>query len=86
MMRSMSTPANPFKSFWLSIPVKGRPAFARRCKSTANHLNNVAYGKQAGEILALSIERETDGKVPLKVIRPDLATALEKSGYRKCKA
>ena len=72
-----------FKAYLLAIPVSERAAFAARCGTTYGHLRNVAYGKSCAESLALAIERETGGAVPLEGLRPDMATALREAGYRR---
>lgn len=64
-----------FRDFWLSIPTGApRADFASRCGSTVGYLSLVASGhKKAGESLALNIERESNGAVPVETLRPDVA-------------
>lgn len=57
-----------------TLSVDERAAFARRCKTTPNHLRNVSYDqKTCGEDLAMAIERESGGQVTVEEMRPDLA-------------
>lgn len=75
------------KSFLLQLPRLERDAFARRCGTSYGHLRNVAYGaKTCAETLALSIERESAGQVPLAELRADLKRQLDASGYVKTSA
>ena len=49
-----------------------RNDFAKKCESSAGHLNNVAYGyKPCGIALAVSIEQQSGGIVTRKVLRKD---------------
>ena len=55
------------------MSLAGREEFASRCDTTFGHLNNVAYGKRrCGEDLAINIDRESDGVVPVESTRPDV--------------
>lgn len=61
------------KPFLMSMPLDERKSFAKRCETTYGFLVNVAYGyKRAGETLAILIERESKGRVPCEVTRPDV--------------
>ena len=61
------------KPFLLAMPMQERLSFAERCQTSYPFLRNVAYGqKRAGETLAILIERESKGKVPCEVTRPDV--------------
>lgn len=59
------------KPFWMSMSVAERAAFAVRCGTTFKHLQNVVYGRPCAPELAISIERESGGKVRCESIRPD---------------
>jgi DNA-binding transcriptional regulator YdaS (Cro superfamily) len=62
-----------FKTFWCDLPVSERKAFAVKCGTTPGHLSNIAYGiKPAGESLAISIDRESGGKVRCEELRDDV--------------
>lgn len=59
--------------FWKSLSLSDRELFASKCGTTFGHLNNVAYGhRSCGEDLAINIDRESDGKVPVETTRPDV--------------
>jgi DNA-binding transcriptional regulator YdaS (Cro superfamily) len=61
------------KTFWLSMPVPERQAFAERCGTSFGFLRNVAYGqKTCGEKLAIAIERESAGRLRCEQLRPDV--------------
>ncbi|MBL8469662.1 YdaS family helix-turn-helix protein [Methyloversatilis discipulorum] len=59
------------KSFWTSMSVPERAAFAVRCGTTFKHLQNVVYGRTCAPELAIAIEQESGGKVLCDLIRPD---------------
>ncbi|WP_341674975.1 hypothetical protein [Niveibacterium sp. SC-1] len=59
------------RDFFLGMTAAERLDFARRCRTTPGHLRNVAYGKPCGENLAIAIDRESAGKVPVETLRPD---------------
>lgn len=47
--------------------------FAQRCGSSAAHIRNVAHGfSPCSEKLAINIDRESNGKVALEQLRPDV--------------
>jgi len=72
------------KPYLLQMPMLERVAFAKRCGTTYGHLRNIAYTeKTCAETLALNIERESGGAVPLSALRPDLDATLAASGYVK---
>lgn len=72
-----------FKDYWKSIEVSKRDAFAERCGTTANHLNNIAYGnRDANETLSVRLERESKGAVTVADMRPLFADDLASAGYR----
>lgn len=72
------------KTYLFKKSVPDRVAFAERCGTTYGHLRNVAYGdKSCAETLAINIERESGGDVPIDALRPDLKHALDASGYVK---
>lgn len=60
------------KDFYLSMTAEQREAFAARCKTTVGQIRNVAYGRNCGESLAISIERESLGVVRCEDLRPDV--------------
>lgn len=54
-----------------------REAFARSCGTTLNYLKLIAYnrngkGKRASASLAVEVDRESGGLVPVEVLRPDV--------------
>jgi hypothetical protein len=54
------------------MSLEERNAFARRAGTTYLHLRNVAFsGKPCGVPLAVAVERESGGKVPRWVLRPN---------------
>ena len=61
-----------FKTFWLSLSDIERSALADSCKTSVGHLRNIAYGKTCGEALAIAIDRESSGRVPVEDLRPDV--------------
>lgn len=60
------------KDFYLSMTADQRDDFARRCGTTLGQVRNVAYGRNCGEALAISIERESQGVVRCEDLRPDV--------------
>lgn len=61
------------KTFLESLTMKEREDFATRCNSSAGHLKNVSYGyRSCAESLAISIEKESGGKVRCETLRPDV--------------
>ena len=61
-----------FHQYFFAMDKPQRSAFASRVGSTEGHLNNVAYGyRQPATDLAVSIERESQGVVGRKELRPD---------------
>lgn len=67
-----------FRDYWLSMkPGVAREEFALRCGSTVGYLNLVSSGNaKPGEKLAINIERETGGTVPVEQMRPDVDWAV----------
>lgn len=63
-----------FKEFFIgTLTPAERADFADRCGTTVGHLNNIAYDdKTCGEDLAVRIDRESGGKVPVESLRPDV--------------
>lgn len=61
-----------FKTFFMSLSVEERDAFAARCETSRKHLTNVVYGKTCGESLCINIERESCGQVRCESLRPDV--------------
>lgn len=60
------------KTFLKNLPVAERESFASRCNTSYGHLRNVGYGqKTCAEILAVAIERESNGEVTRRESRPD---------------
>lgn len=58
--------------------------FAARCGTSIGYLRKaISTSQKLGEQLALAIERESGGGVPLSCIRPDLKETLDASGYTK---
>lgn len=60
------------KDFYLSMNAEQREDFAKRCGTTLGQVRNVAYGRNCGEALAISIERESHGAVRCEELRPDV--------------
>lgn len=63
-----------FRTYWLSMSVADRKAFAARCGCSANYLNLYAHGlkPRLGEAIAIAIDRESGGKVRCEDLRPDV--------------
>lgn len=61
------------RQFMKGIPTKDRAAFAERCGTTKGYLELVRYGGKACNIeLAIALHRESNGKVPMQEMYPDL--------------
>lgn len=61
------------KEFLKTLSPDEREKFAERCDTSVGHLRNVSHGfRPCGESLAIAIDRESDGKVPVEVSRPDV--------------
>lgn len=62
-----------FKTYWQKASAEQRADFAARCGTSVGYLNAIAGGfRKAGESLAIVIERESGGDVPVEVTRPDV--------------
>ena len=60
------------KTFFFGLSSEAREMFARKCGTSPGHLRNVAYGDRTASVeLAVSIERESDGKVSRVDLFPD---------------
>lgn len=54
-----------------TMGTEDRVGFALACATTIGHMNNVAYGyKPCSETLALAVERESGGVVPVEETCP----------------
>lgn len=52
---------------------EGLDGLARRCGTSVGQLKQVAYGnRRASAGLAVSLDRETEGKIPCESLRPDI--------------
>lgn len=61
------------KTFLLSMPVKARHEFAARCGTSYQQLLNIAYnGRACAAKLAVSIMRESDGRVLCDPLHPQV--------------
>lgn len=60
-------------------------ALAARCKTSVGQLKQVAYGfRRASPVLAIDLDRETQGKVSCEALRPDIDWAyLREKRHRK---
>jgi DNA-binding transcriptional regulator YdaS (Cro superfamily) len=69
------------KAFLKSMTRSDRSAFAERCRISAGHLHNVAYGtRPCGTELAIAIDRESGGRVSCEELRPDVDWAYLRGG------
>lgn len=60
------------KTFLSELDPEDREPFAKRCGTSIGHLQNVKYGtKTCATDLAVSIERESGGRVRRWDLRPD---------------
>lgn len=60
-----------FRAYLSKLLPDAREAFARRCKTSAGHLRNVAYGSRpCSPELAIEIERESGGVIPVELLCP----------------
>ncbi len=61
-----------FKNYLFALPPAERQAFAKRCKTSARHLENVAYGYKALAIkTCVKVEIESGRTVTRKQLRKD---------------
>lgn len=60
------------REYLFGMALAEREDFARRCGTSARHLQNIVYGKTCGETLAINIERESGGAVRCEDLRPDV--------------
>jgi DNA-binding transcriptional regulator YdaS (Cro superfamily) len=74
-----------FRTYWLSMAVPDRAAFAKRCRMSPNYLNLVAFGQKdrVGADKAIVIERESDGLVTCEEMRPDVDWAFLRNGKKR---
>lgn len=62
------------------LPIDERKAFCARCGTTEAYLRKaVSIGQKIGESLCINIDRESQGAVPVEVVRPDVDWAYIKS-------
>lgn len=65
-----------FKTYFMGLSVAERDDFAARCKTSRQHLTNIAYAvdpkKKPGEGLCIAIERESGGAVRCETLRQDI--------------
>lgn len=74
------------RTFYQRQSATEREAFAASIGTTPLYYRNVAYNfRRANETLALAIERESEGAVSVRELRPDFASELAASGYAKRK-
>lgn len=60
------------KSFLSPLDAEARERFASRCNTTKGHLQNVMYGvRPCAPELAVLIERNSEGAVTRRDLRPD---------------
>lgn len=58
-------------------------ALASRCKTSTGQLKQVAYGfRRASPVLAIDLDRETQGAVPCEALRPDIDWAYLRDRQR----
>lgn len=69
-----------FKTYFLSLSDSEKTDLAKRCDTSVNHLRNVAYGRKAGETLAINLERETKSKFVAEDFRPDVDWSVIRNG------
>lgn len=70
------------KPYLLSLPVKERETFARRCGTSYAHLRNVAYRqKPCAQELAIAVEKESGGSVSVAEMHSEFADLLKSAGY-----
>lgn len=73
---------NTLRTYLNSMTRTDQEAFAARCGTTVGYLRKaISVGQVLRETLALAIERESGGGVPLSSLRPDFDAALAASGY-----
>lgn len=67
-----------------SLSTEEQVDFAGRCNTSLGYLRKaICTGQRLGDQLALDVERESKGAIPLDSIRPDLKAKLDASGYVK---
>ncbi len=75
-----------FKNYLFALPPAERQAFAKRCKTSARHLENVAYGYKALAIKTCVLaEVASGGTVTRKQLRKDWAEIWPELVTRKAK-
>jgi len=56
-----------------SLDEAARTNFSARCATSIDYLRQVGYGnRKCGEKLAVAIDRESGGVVPMEQLRPDV--------------
>lgn len=72
------------RTYLNTLSTDQQAAFASRCKTSIGYLRKaISTGQRLGEQLALDIERESGGAVPLLSLRADLKETLDASGYTR---
>lgn len=72
------------KTYMHQLDGTGQETFAKNVSTTVGHLRNIYLGlRQAGESLAISIDRETSGAVTCEELRPDVDWAYLRGSKRK---
>lgn len=69
--------ANPkwrisLREFLKEIPTREREDFAKRCGTTKSYLELLRYDKSCNIELAVALHRESNGRVPMQEMYPDL--------------
>ena len=72
------------RTYLNTLTTEQQAAFAERCRTSIGYLRKaISTGQRLGEQLALDIERESGGAVPLRSLRADLKETLDASGYTR---
>jgi len=72
------------RTYLNTLTTEQQAAFAERCRTSIGYLRKaISTGQRLGEQLALDIERESGGAVPLLSLRADLKETLDASGYTR---
>lgn len=67
------TPVYQLREYFLSLDAKKREAFAGKCHTTTKYLQQIYLGNDTcGEGLAIRIDKNSNGKVKVDDLRPDV--------------
>lgn len=83
-MSTVKPDTSKLREYVLSLDKSSRDEYAKKCRTTLGHLNQIIYGNRScNPVLAIELDKQSNGRVLCDELCPDADWSYVRTGQTK---